>query len=184
MSNHKSLFGAILAAIAAAALLLLGPLPEAQGQGVDRRQYGGGSARGTVIRTNTTPYTRFPSAYWSPIPGATVSWTVPSKNIDLFDVTFSATCALENASGGDYLLVLITDNSIGMNPSNGDQFLCLSTTPVTTQGNWLKVAGGGGHKIEVNLKLVDVPPLGVRAVIDDYTLGLTVYANGSERAVN
>lgn len=185
MRDDNRSLAVALVAVVATAVLVLGPMPvaEAQGSGSSPSTEGGyllfsgGYVKGNVVRTSTTLQRFSQSASWNDLSGATVRWTVPFLDFDVFAVTFSARCQLYNASGPDVVRIRVLDNGVPMEPDDGDQVFCSYPRPVTYTGNWVKRALAGDHTIKVQIRAVDLPPFSgnVAVLIDDYTLELVVH---------
>jgi len=171
-----------LAALAASAMLLLGPMP-AQQTGVSESDvsqksgyllFSGGVVKGTAGRTQSSSWALSESPKWTNLPGAEVNRFVPLGTTDLFHVSFSAECILYGRSQDDFARIQVLDNGVPMEPTDGSQAFCAS--PATYTGNWVQRVSGGFHKITVQFLIVDNAPFAnLGLTVDDWTLKLVVY---------
>jgi hypothetical protein len=139
--------------------------------------YAGGPVRGKRARTQTSATTIGESATWVSLPGATLSWVVPTGTTDLFNVAFSAECRLVNSVvPNDWVRIRILDNGVPMEPYDGQQAFCSANGYATHKGNWVKRVNAGAHTLQVQFWVLDGFPFGVlSAIIDDWTFELVVY---------
>jgi hypothetical protein len=139
--------------------------------------YSGGPVRGKRARTQTTATTFRESATWVSLPGATLSWVVPTGTTDLFNVAFSAECRLVNSVvPGDWVRIRILDNGVPMEPYDGQQAFCSANGYATHKGNWVRRVAAGVHNLVVQFWILDGIPFGaLSAIIDDWTFELVVY---------
>jgi hypothetical protein len=146
-----------------------GPSPEA-----GNFLFQGGSPWGMLARTQTTPTTIAESPNWTSLPNASLSWTVPPGQTALFEVFFSAVCAINNRSQQDVVGIRVLENGVEMEPADGSQHFC--SIPATYTGQWSKRVSAGAHTVTVQLRVVDLGPQGnISATIDDWTLKLGVH---------
>src|SRR5688572_27023359 len=56
--------------------------------------YTGGPVRGKIARTQTASWSLAEAATWTTLPGAAITYTVPTGATDLVNIAFSAECRL------------------------------------------------------------------------------------------
>jgi hypothetical protein len=178
--NKATTFAAMLS------LLTLGPVqaqetvppPEPTGD-AGFHSISGTTVKRKVVRTQTVGST-ITKGGWKRLNLATLSHTVPLNTTDLFNVTFSAECQLNNNSANDYVRIRVVDSAAGpMEPYDGNQVFCSADKPATHTGTWARRLGPGVHTLHVELWVVDNLPLNVfpalTATIDDWTFELVLY---------
>jgi hypothetical protein len=138
--------------------------------------FSGGAVKAKLARTQTTLQGFFPSAGFVNVTGATLVRFVTPGDTDLFNVSFSAVC---RHSGAGALLIRVLDNfAAAMEPYDGGQVFCSSTTFTSTvatyKGNWVRRSGGAilgtSHTLQVQVRNT-----GGLASLDDWTFELVVY---------
>lgn len=182
MESPSRFFVPGLALIVGGALLVIGPAPAQEAGSSDvgilpqagNFLFQGGPHWGMLARTQTSPTTIGESPNWTNLPNASLSWTVPSGQTALFEVFFSAVCAINNRSRQDVVSIRVLENGVEMEPADGSQHFC--SIPATYSGQWSKRVSAGVHTITVQLRVVDLGILGnISATIDDWTLKLGVH---------
>jgi len=135
--------------------------------------YSGGPVRAKRARTQTAATNFGTIGVWTNLPGATLSYVVPTGTADLFNVAFSAECL---KLGGGQLRIRIrhTLNNVvqtNLEPYDGFQTFCSAPTPATHKGNWVRRVGAGSHVLQVQF----LNSAGGIGQADDWTFELVVY---------
>jgi hypothetical protein len=117
---------------------------------------------------------------WKRLNLATLAHTVPAGTTDLFNVTFTAECRVNNASANDYMRIRVVDLNTGipLEPYDGDQSFCSAVADhATFTGTWAKRLGPGVHTIQVEFWAIDALPLNpfLSGTIDDWTFEVVIY---------
>jgi hypothetical protein len=137
--------------------------------------FSGGAVEGKMARTQTTPQLFPITAGFVNVLSATLTRFVPALDTDLFNVSFSAVC---RKTAGGTLLIRVLDNGVPMQPYDGFQAFCFSTTLTPTlatyKGNWVRRASGSLLGLTHTLQ-VQVRNTAGNASLDDWTFELVVY---------
>jgi hypothetical protein len=128
------------------------------------------------VRTNTNGFSFGETSNWVTLPGASIQWTVPAGQTDLFNVAFSAETRMDSGDTEDYIRIRILDNGVPMEPYDGFQAFFSSRGYGTHKGNWARPAQAGNHTLTVQFWIQDGPPSHTLfAFVDDWTFELVVY---------
>jgi len=133
--------------------------------------YSGTFVRRKLARTQTAGSQISAANAWVTVPGAILSYAVPSGTSDLFNVSFSAECA-KILGGAARIRVIDTVSGVvfALRPYDGGQAFCSSASVATYTGTWVRRLGAGTHTLQVQINQTG----GVTA-IDDWTFELVVY---------
>ena len=140
----------------------------------------GGAQKGVRAKVSDgAPVITGETAGFNVLAGASVSFTVPAGDTDLFVVTFSTECQLRGGpSTFDWLELEVLDNGAPMEPNGaaGDPLgICGDANYSSEAAQFVKRVGAGAHTITVRHKIVDTAPLAVLSSwIDDWSLVLEV----------
>jgi hypothetical protein len=138
----------------------------------------GGAVKRKLAKTRTTVTVVPETAGWYSLPLANLAYTVAAGTTDLFNVSFTAECRVNNGGGDDYVRIRIMDTTTGvpLEPYDGGQAFCSADGYATYTGVWSKRLGAGAHNLQVQLWIFDgAPAEAVSAWIDDWTFELIVY---------
>jgi hypothetical protein len=133
--------------------------------------FSGGAVKGMRARTQTTPSSIASPGAWVSLPGAILTWTVPSGIRDTFDVSFTAECT--KTLGGSARIRLI-DTVSGVitryEPNDNGRTFCSSSSTASYHADWVDRVGAGTHNLQVQFNNT----AGV-VTIDDWKMRLVVY---------
>jgi hypothetical protein len=138
----------------------------------------GGAVKRKLARTQTAATNVPETATWFRLPLATLQYTVPAGQTDLFNVSFTAECRLFNGGADDYVRIRIMDLNTGipLEPYDGGQAFCSENSYATYTGMWSKRLPAGVHTLQVELFILDgAPAEALNAWIDDWTFEAIIY---------